>query len=78
MVRFFSSTNTGAVLSDVEVPLLCIRLKRNSKKNRKIVLPLGSELKIKALKKVLEIAKWLERTSNVFTLKPVSQMLLRT
>jgi hypothetical protein len=54
MVRFFSSTNTGAVLSDVEVPLLCIRLKKFANRKR-LVLPLGSELKIKALKKVLEI-----------------------
>jgi hypothetical protein len=73
MVRFFSGTNTGAVLSDVEVPLLH-SLKQNSKKIE-LVLPLGSD-KDKSLKKVLEIAKWLERTSNVFTLKPVSQMLL--
>jgi hypothetical protein len=47
MVRFFSSTNTGAVLSDVEVPLLCIHLKK-FKKIETMVLPLGSELKIKA------------------------------
>jgi hypothetical protein len=32
MVRFFSGTNTGAALSDVEVPLLCIPLEAKFKK----------------------------------------------
>lgn len=55
---FFSGTNTGAVLSDVEVPLLCIPMKAKFKKIQTIGFTTRFRPKDKkALKKVLEIAK---------------------
>jgi nucleotide-binding universal stress UspA family protein len=55
---FFSGTNTGAVLSDVEVPLLCIPMEAKFKKIETIGFTTRFRSKDKkALKKVLEIAK---------------------
>ncbi|MGO4818788.1 universal stress protein [Flavobacterium sp. W22_SRS_FP1] len=55
---FFSGTNTGAVLTDVEVPLLCIPLEAKFKKTKRIGFTTRFRAKDKkALKKVLEIAK---------------------
>ncbi|SDX46395.1 universal stress protein [Flavobacterium degerlachei] len=55
---FFSGTNTGAVLSDVEVPLLCIPIEAEFKKIKTIGFTTRFRSKDKkALKKVVEIAK---------------------
>jgi nucleotide-binding universal stress UspA family protein len=55
---FFSGTNTGAVLTDVAVPLLCIPLEAKFKKTKRIGFTTRFRSKDKkALKKVLEIAK---------------------
>jgi nucleotide-binding universal stress UspA family protein len=55
---FFSGTNTGAVLSDVEVPLLCIPMEAKFKEIKTIGFTTRFRSKDKkALKKVLEIAK---------------------
>jgi nucleotide-binding universal stress UspA family protein len=55
---FFSGTNTGAALSDVEVPLLSIPLEAKFKKIKTIGFTTRFRAKDKkALKKVLEIAK---------------------
>jgi nucleotide-binding universal stress UspA family protein len=55
---FFSGTNTGAVLSDVEVPLLCIPMEAEFKKIKTIGFTTRFRSKDKkALKKVVEIAK---------------------
>ncbi|EIA07254.1 universal stress protein [Flavobacterium frigoris] len=55
---FFSGTNTGTVLSDVEVPLLCIPLESEFKKIKTIGFTTRFRSKDKkALKKVLNIAK---------------------
>ena len=55
---FFSGTNTGAVLSDVRVPLLCVPMEAKFKKIKTIGFTTRFRSKDKkALKKVLEIAK---------------------
>jgi len=55
---FFSGTNTGAVLSDVKVPLLCVPMEAKFKKIKTIGFTTRFRSKDKkALKKVLEIAK---------------------
>jgi nucleotide-binding universal stress UspA family protein len=55
---FFSGTNTGAVLSDVEVPLLCVPIEAEFKKIKTIGFTTRFRSKDKkALKKVVEIAK---------------------
>ncbi|PRZ20715.1 universal stress protein [Flavobacterium granuli] len=56
--EFFSGTNTGAVLMDVKVPLLCVPLDAQFKKIHTIGFTTRFRPKDKkALKKVLEIAK---------------------
>lgn len=56
--EFFSGTNTGAVLMDVKVPLLCVPLDAQFKKVHTIGFTTRFRPKDKkALKKVLEIAK---------------------
>jgi nucleotide-binding universal stress UspA family protein len=58
---FFSGTNTGAVLSEVEVPLLCIPLEAKPKKIKTIGFTTRFRSKDKkALKKVLKTAKMAE------------------
>jgi nucleotide-binding universal stress UspA family protein len=55
---FFSGTNTGAAISDVEVPLLCIPMEAKYEKIKTIGFTTRFRSKDKkALKKVLEIAK---------------------
>lgn len=55
---FFSGTNTGAVLSDVDVPLLCIPMEAEFKKIKTIGFTTRFRAKDKkALKKVVKIAK---------------------
>lgn len=56
--EFFSGTNTGAVLMDIKVPLLCVPLDAQFKKIHTIGFTTRFRPKDKkALKKVLEIAK---------------------
>jgi hypothetical protein len=58
MVRVFSGTHTGNVLTDVDVPILCIPIDAKYKKTETIVLRHVLDLKIKkALKKVVKLAK---------------------
>jgi nucleotide-binding universal stress UspA family protein len=55
---FFSGTNTGAAISDVKVPLMCVPLEAKFKKIKTIGFTTRFRPKDKkALKKVLEIAK---------------------
>jgi hypothetical protein len=55
MVRVFSGTNTGNVLADIDVPMLCVPIDAKFKK-QKPGLFYDLELRIKALKNT-EIGK---------------------
>jgi hypothetical protein len=68
--EFFSGTHTGNVLTDVDVPILCIPIDAKYKKTETIGFTTRLDQKIKkALKKVVKLAKMAGAKSKMFICK---------
>jgi hypothetical protein len=76
--EFFSGTHTGNVLTDVDVPILCIPIDAKYKKTETIGFTTRLDQKIKkALKKVVKLAKWQVQKVKCLYVKLVNQMLTK-